>query len=58
MFRMIFVFLIVWLIFFFGIKLFRMATAKENIKVLKLVVYSSVCALLTSGVLFILVQLF
>ncbi len=58
MFRMILVFLVVWAIFFFGIKYFRAATKRENINFIKLSLYSSMCVVFASGVLSVIVYLF
>lgn len=56
--KMIFVFLLFYFVFFFGIKLFRAASAMENIAFAKLVAYSSVCALFASVFLSVIVYLF
>lgn len=58
MFRIIFAFLVVFGIFFFGINALRETTGKQRWALTKLVGYSILCAVLTTAVLIIFVTLF
>lgn len=58
MIRFLLLFLIVFGLFFFGIKALRATTGKEKWHIVKLLTYSLVCAILTLTVLFWIVILF
>ncbi len=49
--RMILAFLVVFVLFYFGIQAVRATTGKEKWELTKLVTYSIICATLTIGVL-------
>ena len=58
MIRVIFAFVIVFVLFFFGILAVRDMTGKERWELAKLLTYSAICAILTLGFLITLVVLF
>jgi hypothetical protein len=58
MIRMILAFIVVFLIFFFGIKLFTQLSGKEKWILTKLLAYSLVCAIITIVFLISIVVLF
>jgi len=58
MIRMILAFIIVFLIFFFGIKLFTQLSGKEKLVLTKLFAYSLVCAIISTVFLISIVVLF
>lgn len=58
MIRFAFLFLVLFGIFFFGIRTFRAMTGKEKLDFLKLLIYSIFCATLTILVLMTIVFLF
>lgn len=58
MFRMVFAFLILFCVFFFGLKAFKEITKEEKWELTKLTVYSILCAGLTLGVLTVFVLMF
>ena len=58
MIRMILAFLVVFALFFVGIPVFRKMSGQERINVLKVVLYSLLCAILAVGTLSIIVVLF
>jgi hypothetical protein len=58
MIRMILAFIIVFLIFFFGIKLFTQLSGEEKWALTKLFAYSLVCAIITTVFLVSIVVLF
>jgi hypothetical protein len=58
MIRIILAFVIVFGLFFFGIRYLRNMSGKETWSLVKLLTYSAVCAILTFGSLIALVVLF
>ena len=58
MIRMIFAFIVIFLIFFFGIKTFIQLSGKEKWVITKLLAYSMVCAIITTVFLISIVVLF
>jgi len=58
MIRIIFAFIVVFLIFFFGIKVFTQLSGKEKWILTKLLAYSLVCAIITTVFLVSIVVLF
>jgi putative effector of murein hydrolase LrgA (UPF0299 family) len=58
MIRIIFAFLIVFGLFFFGIKAFRDLTKKDKWTLTKYLAYSTICAMLTTAFLVTIVILF
>jgi hypothetical protein len=58
MIRIILAFVIVFVLFFFGIQYLRNMSGKESWSLIKLLTYSAVCAILTFGSLVALVVLF
>lgn len=58
MIRIILAFVIVFGLFFFGIRYLRNMSGKESWSLIKLLTYSAVCAILTFGSLVALVVLF
>jgi len=58
MFRIVFAFLILFGVFFFGLKAFKEITKEEKWELTKLTVYSMLCSLLALGALTIFVVLF
>jgi hypothetical protein len=58
MIRIIFAFIVVFLIFFFGIKVFTQLSGKEKWVLTKLFAYSMVCAIITVVFLASIVVLF
>ena len=58
MIRMILAFIVVFLIFFFGIKVFTQLSGKEKWVLTKLLAYSMVCAIITIVFLVSIVLLF
>jgi hypothetical protein len=51
-------FLVVFLVFYFGIGAVRATTGKEKLRLTKILGYSIICAVLTLTVLFFIVVLF
>lgn len=51
-------FLVVFLVFYFGISAVRATTGKEKLRLTKILGYSIICAVLTLTVLFFIVILF
>jgi hypothetical protein len=58
MIRIIFAFIVVFLIFFFGLKLFTQLSGKEKWVLTKLFAYSLICAIITTVFLVSIVVLF
>jgi hypothetical protein len=58
MIRIIFAFVVVFLIFFFGLKLFTQLSGKEKWVLTKLFAYSLICAIITTVFLVSIVVLF
>lgn len=58
MIRIILAFIIVFLIFFFGIKMFTQLSGKDRWTVTKLLAYSMICAIITTVFLVSIVVLF
>jgi hypothetical protein len=58
MIRLILAFIIVFLIFFFGIKVFTQLSGKEKWVLTKLLAYSLICAIITTVFLISIVVLF
>lgn len=58
MFKIALTFLITFLLFFFGIYLFRKMSGMEKLNLMKLLAYATLIALLTTASLFLLVVLF
>jgi len=58
MIRMILAFIVVFLIFFFGIKVFTQLSGKEKWVITKLLAYSLFCAIITTVFLVSIVVLF
>ena len=58
MIRIIFAFIVVFLIFFFGIKMFTQLSGKEKWVLTKLFAYSLICAIITTVFLISIVVLF
>jgi len=56
--KMIIAFISLFLIFFFGIDIFRKLTGKEKINLTKWIGYSTLCSLLAIGAVTLLVLLF
>lgn len=58
MIRMLLAFLVVFALFFVGISIFKKMSGQERFNVLKVVLYSLLCAILAVGTLSIIVVLF
>ena len=58
MIKMLFAFLFIFTCVFFGIQIFRDLTKSEKISLTKLVVYSTVCSVVTMGVITAIVLIF
>jgi uncharacterized membrane protein YoaK (UPF0700 family) len=56
--KMIFAFISLFVIFFFGIDIFRNLTGREKINLTKWIGYSTLCSLLAIGAVTIIVLLF
>ena len=58
MIKVVFAFIVLFVLFFMGITLARNMTGKEALALTKMLVYSIICSLLTIGVLISIVVLF